>query len=289
MGSESNDVLTGTSGPDVIAGLGGNDTIQGMDGADVICGNEGNDTVTYADHEGAVTANLSGGDGDDGSAEDGPAGQRDSVSKDVENIIGGYGDDILTGSSLANIVTGGPGRDTLNGGVGNDTLNGGGSDDRLYGGEGNDSLNGGAGEDGLLAGDGDDTLDGGADADTLSGGPDLDTVTYSSRGAGVVVTTATGAGDDGGKSDGLVGERDTVAGTVENLHRRSRSRQPVGSSGDNIITGGPGADTLLGLGGTDLVVATDGVKDAVIDCGADHDYPAQLDAIDPAASSCVGA
>jgi Ca2+-binding RTX toxin-like protein len=54
-----------------------------------------------------------------------------------ENVVGGAGDDTITGNSLANILTGAAGNDTLNGGGGNDTL---------FGGDGNDLLIGGADE-----------------------------------------------------------------------------------------------------------------------------------------------
>ena len=70
-GTDGNDVLRGTPGPDVIAGLGGNDTLVGFDGADMFCGGAGVDTVSYAGHEGRVSADLAGGVGDDGSPEDG--------------------------------------------------------------------------------------------------------------------------------------------------------------------------------------------------------------------------
>ncbi len=130
-GTTGNDVLRGTPGPDVIAGLGGNDTLVGFDGADTFCGGAGIDTVSYAGHEGRVTADLAGGVGDDGSPEDGPLGSRDSIGKDVENLTGGFGDDTLVGSSA---------RNTLNGGAGDDVIRGGLGADALYGAAGRDSL-----------------------------------------------------------------------------------------------------------------------------------------------------
>src|SRR5262249_57077908 len=39
----------------------------------------------------------------------------------VRNIIGGSGNDTLTGDANANVLTGGPGNDTLIGGAGDDT------------------------------------------------------------------------------------------------------------------------------------------------------------------------
>lgn len=82
-------------------------------------------------------------------------------------LIGGAGNDTLTG---------GDGRETLNGGAGNDKLIGGGGNDTLKGLEGNDSLNGGDGNDILDGGNGNDWLNGGAGNDTLTGGSGDDTL-----------------------------------------------------------------------------------------------------------------
>ena len=43
----------------------------------------------------------------------------------ILNVIGGTGDDALTGDTNANVLSGGVGADTLAGGLGNDTLAGG--------------------------------------------------------------------------------------------------------------------------------------------------------------------
>ena len=69
-GTDRNDRITGTSGPDIILGLAGNDRIDGLGGGDVICGGGGND-------------HLSGGDGNDVIA-----GERG-----VDHIDGGAGYD----------------------------------------------------------------------------------------------------------------------------------------------------------------------------------------------------
>jgi serralysin len=52
---------------------------------------------------------------------------------EIENAIGGSGNDVLIGNTLANQLTGGDGNDTINGGAGNDTINGGaGIDTSVY-------------------------------------------------------------------------------------------------------------------------------------------------------------
>jgi Ca2+-binding RTX toxin-like protein len=287
LGTGGPDHLVGTPGPDVIEGLRGPDFIDGGGGADVICGGLGPDTVSYADHELDVTVDLDGVSGDDGSAEDGPPGLRDTVAGDVEHVVGGYGDDVLTGGSGANTLTGGPGDDALSGVGGVDTLTGSSGDDVLVGGDGNDRLFGLTGLDGLDGGGGQDSLDGGNDADSLDGGAGIDTATYATRTTGVVVTLGAGLGDDGNAVDGPVGYRDTVALTVERLIGGRGNDSLVGSAGDNRLTGGLGADRLRGLGGVDTLLAADGVADLLIDCGAGTDVTAVVDAgLDPAPVSC---
>ncbi len=56
----------------------------------------------------------------------------------IENVIGGSGQDVLTGNAVAN---------SLYGGNGDDTLSGAGGNDRLFGGDDADFCNGGNGTD----------------------------------------------------------------------------------------------------------------------------------------------
>ena len=80
---------------------------------------------------------------------------------DIENAVGGNGDDIITGNDLNNVLTGGAGNDTIYGAGGNDTISGGAGVDILTGGAGDDTiyfdindnlalLNGGSGFDTLV-------------------------------------------------------------------------------------------------------------------------------------------
>ena len=64
----------------------------------------------------------------------------------IENVVGGFGADTLTGDARANTLSGGAEVDMLSGAAGNDRLYGGAGADTLNGGAGNDMLNGGAGE-----------------------------------------------------------------------------------------------------------------------------------------------
>jgi uncharacterized repeat protein (TIGR01451 family) len=162
--------------------------------------------------------------------------------RNVTNVTGGAGDDLILGNFADNTLAGGAGNDTLLGGDGNDTL---------LGGAGNDTLDGCAGADSLLGGDGKDILNGGAGVDTLLGGAGDDTLT---GGPGVDILM----GGDG--NDQFV---ETTA------------------DGSETIEGGPGVDSvsvgnsdstvgqmqvLPGVGGR-LAVSWDGATPAALDVG----------------------
>jgi Ca2+-binding RTX toxin-like protein len=177
-----NDTITGSSGPNALSSGAGDDTLNGAGGADTLDGGTGSDTfsggadadtVDYGNRAAGVTVTL----GD--AVGDGEAGENDNVGADVENVLGGYGDDTITGSSVANSITGGSGDDqlqggdgddTVQGGQGNDVLDGGIGNDTLGGASGNDSIDGGVGDDKLYGADGFDQLEGSAGIDLLSGG-----------------------------------------------------------------------------------------------------------------------
>ena len=78
-------------------------------------------------------------------------------ANDVVVILGGSGNDTLTGTAGADYIDANnrPGNLTV---ADTDTLNGGGGNDILFGRFGNDSLNGGTGDDKLDGGDGNDIL-----------------------------------------------------------------------------------------------------------------------------------
>ncbi len=179
------DTIVGSFSPQIITGGPGNDTIDGGAGPDVMFGGPGFDTVTYAGRARPVDADPTG-VGDDGSITDGATvGARDTISDDVERLIGTNGGDTLTAGGALEELFGGPGADTLtsgpNGGdlkgeAGNDTLVGGPAVDLLDGGADDDLIQGGGNTDFLDGGPGDDDLEGGEGDDNLAGGPDDDTL-----------------------------------------------------------------------------------------------------------------
>ena len=227
-GGAGDDSLTGGPNADVISGGPGDDTITGgaeadtlngdagddvflegsaASGSDVFYGGAGTDTVSYTSRTNAVTVTI------ENTANDGESGEADNVRNDVENIVGGAGNDTITGSSSANVIDGGAGDDVLNGGGGNDIFRQGAADD------GSDVISGGAGD---------------------------DLVDYSNRTADLTVTMDGLAADDG-----LAGEADDIQADVENIDCGTGDDTVTGNDGNNVINGGAGADTLNGGAGND--------------------------------------
>jgi Ca2+-binding RTX toxin-like protein len=177
---------------------------------------------------------------------------------DIENGIGGSGNDTLTGNDLANELTGNGGNDTLNGNRGNDTLRGG---------AGNDTLNGG---------DNHDVLDGGAGADALNGGAGFDFASYESATASVMLNlsnTADNTGDAVGDTyTSIEGVRasqfaDTIFGTngTQWLYGNAGDDQLFGYAGHDAFFGGEGADAFHGGDGFDNANYSDVATGLIID------------------------
>jgi subtilisin family serine protease len=270
VGGAGADALNGGPGPEFLLGGAGADQIDGGAGADWIAGGAGDDTAVYSSRVAAVTVSI-----DDGGA-DGEPGEMDNVEGDIENLLGGSGNDTLVGHDGVNVLDGGPGNDALEGGAGADQLRGGADTDLadyaprtrpltvtvdgrpgdgeqgegdnveldvewVRGGSAGDRLTGTGGPDGLWGMAGDDTLDGGAGSDWLNGGVGTDTLDYSTRTAPVTVSL------DGKSGDGEAGENDIPMGDLESTAAGSGNDRLTGNAGKNTLRGGPGADTLDGL------------------------------------------
>jgi uncharacterized delta-60 repeat protein len=152
-GGTGNDHLIGGAGDDQLYGFAGDDTLDGGTGTDHIEGGSGADTVDYSHRTAAVHVDL------EGDADDGAAGEHDTVWTDIEHILGGSGNDTRAGNNQANYIRGGAGNDTIHCGGGNDALFGDAGSDQLYGDAGDDYL---------------DTKDGITDW-VVDGGPGVDT------------------------------------------------------------------------------------------------------------------
>lgn len=222
-GTTGADSLVGSALADTLNGSAGNDTLVGGAGNDLLTGGTGVDFASYASASEDLSLSLM------DAALVSSAFGTDTFST-IEGLIGGSGNDSLTGDALANLLYGGEGADTLSGGAGNDVLRGdGGTDTASYssasagvvvslavirsqvtGGAGadtlllienltgsnyNDTLTGNALANVLSGGDGSDVLTGGAGADTLLGGAgnDIFVVTLSTELAlGEVITGGEG-------------------------------------------------------------------------------------------------
>jgi len=164
------DTLANPGGQDLLKGDDGEDFIDGGYGPDTIFGGRGSDTTTYANRPASqplsvtIDEDSSGSEfGGDPEAPDGASGEGDSVY--TENVIGGAGNDVISGvkqepledAGPANKFTGGGGNDRLLGGPGGDQLDGGAGNDKLFGGAEKDKLNGSAGRDRCVGGPRKDT------------------------------------------------------------------------------------------------------------------------------------
>src|SRR5690606_32387861 len=112
LGGSGADTLRGGTGSGTVDGGAGNDVLQAWAGADTFIGGGGNDLLTFAAWNFGVTVSLA------LSGVQAVAGGSVRIAQlDIENLTGGHGSDVLTGSAVANRLNGGLG--------GNDVLNGG--------------------------------------------------------------------------------------------------------------------------------------------------------------------
>ena len=282
-GGTTNVTLVGNNGNDDLNGGTGDDTLKGLGGADDFDGGAGIDTVSYGNESEDVIVDL------DNVADDGPAGELDNVRDSIETVIGGIGDDLLTGAAGAQTLNGGGGNDTINGDVGSDVIQGGtGTDtvsyagrtnpvtvtlgdglandgeggeaddirpdvENVLGGDDNDNITGNGGRNRLDGGLGGDTLNGADGNDTLVGtvGDANDTLI---GGAGTDVATYAGAaaGIDVTLDNAANdnGEGDNVRSTIEKVSGTDFADVIVGSASRNTLSGGCGNDILSGDPGT---------------------------------------
>jgi Ca2+-binding RTX toxin-like protein len=157
-----------------------------------------------------------------------PAGPISAVRFAGADLRGGN-DSVTSSGPFALVVAGGAGDDVITGGpLGDD----------LIGQDGNDVVLGGEGDDFLFSGSGGPFATGGADL--LDGQGGVDTVEYF-RDLAVNVSLNQQA------DDGFPGEGDNAI--AENV---------LAGGADDVLTGGPGANTLTGQGGNDLIRGLEG-------------------------------
>lgn len=220
-GVAGNDTLDGGTGDDSLLGGDGNDLLIGGVGSDYIDGGTGTDTVSYVASTAWVNVDLAANNHWNGDA------AWDNILN-VENIIGSFYNDQLTGDAGANQIEGGEGNDVITGNAGDDVLNGGNGNDTLLGSDGNDLLTGGVG------------------SDYIDGGNGIDTISYAASSAWVNVDLNANNHWNGDAA------WDNVL-NVENIIGSAYNDQLLGNSGANQIVGGNGADSITGYAGDDVL------------------------------------
>jgi len=216
-----------------VNGGAGNDTLVASSGTNDIRGGTGTDTVDFSSGSAALIITL------DDTANDTAFGAASkNVRSDIENVIGGGGNDSITGTQTANVLQGGGGKDTLVGAQGNDTLSGGNKNDSLVGQRGADFLVGGAGT--------------------------LDIVSYEEKREPVSITI------DDLANDGVQAESDNIAATAEGFVGGIGNDSIIGSGKPNLIFGGAGDDTLRGGSGNDSITGGAGLDSILGESGNDQ-------------------
>lgn len=222
-GTDGIDAFTGTAGLDKIYLGDGDDSISFSAGADIIYGGLGNDTYDISAQSADFTINLI-----TGSVQVGGVAS-DSVYE-IENVIGGSGDDVITGDGNDNNISGGAG------------------DDRIVGSAGNDVLDGGAGA---------NTIDYSGETASVN----VNLTTNSATGAGIGTDSITnfsvvrlGSGDDTA----------TGTGSADTFYDGAGDDNISGGNGDDIFYAGAGDDVLSGQGGDDWIYFTDVTADVTV-------------------------
>jgi Ca2+-binding RTX toxin-like protein len=159
----------------------------------------------------------------------------------IENAIGGYGNDTITGNTADNQLTGGFGDDSLDGGAGNDTY----------------QFSAGWGLDTITA----DTS--GTDTVDFTGTTAALTIQLTSSGSDEVTDGANTVNWSSDVIENAMGGsgNDTVTGN-------SAANRLTGAGGNDTLDGGSGADTLLGGTGNDIYTV-DNVGDVVTENAAE--------------------
>jgi Ca2+-binding RTX toxin-like protein len=287
IGDWTDDLLIGNSVANKLEGGDGNDFLVGALGGDTLIGGKDIDTVSFSDITTGVSIVLAGGAGS-AAYLNGKIGETDTLSG-IENLIGGKGNDSLTGDATINKIEGGAGNDTIEGGGEEDDLHGGlGIDTLSYGGDntgvavqllddgglanatgGDADGDTGSGFENIRGGSGNDFLAGNKFANTLEGGGGDDWL-HGGTGSGNDIYDGgsnTAAGDTVSFDGILVGVTVNLSlataqavgkglGSdkfinVENIIGSGFDDKLTGNTSNNALDGGDGKDTLTGGAGAD--------------------------------------
>ena len=239
--------VVGGPGDDLIRASG---LVDGGEGADDIQAGK----ATYAGRTEGISVDL------DGEADDGAPGEGDRIV--ARDLVGGSGDDVLTGDANDNDIDAGPGADRIDGGAGGDRLVGGSGVDRLEGGSGRDVLAAGATDPSLPAGFSGaggfgDPADPSGSAGVLLGGPDRDTLVGTKGpetldgGPAEDFVEGNGGDDQLLAADGAL-DRVTCSAANPADGRASLDRLDLARGCATVARAGVGAPRVLVLGQSDL-------------------------------------
>jgi len=267
-GDANNNTLIGDLGDDSLSGGMGDDFLVGGAGNDVIDGGEGFDTIALVgDRDGWIDLSV---------AIQSTSNYGLDTLISIEGVIGSDGKDMLAGNAAENYLAGGAGNDFLVAVGGGDVLDGGDGNDTLQASKvgSGDYMSGGAGADIFFTQFGAATLDGGAGDDLfyvlrapgmvdvmlVDGGEGADTLSlnggYMPIGGATVDLSNTGPQDIG------AGQWLTLIG-VENVTGGPGADRLVGDAQGNALAGGQEMDTLVGGRGRDVLTG-DADKDTFV-------------------------
>jgi len=247
-GGQLNDNLTGDALGNLLRGFNGDDVLIGLGGADVLDGGAGVDTAFYDEKTQAVVVTLNGA----ADAVVTVGGVAEDTLRNIENLVGGHGNDVLTGDDQANL---------------------------LDGSTGNNALHGGGGDDILMAGGGDDLFDG-------AGGVDM--VTFATSEGGVTVDLGRSGVQNTGQGMDTLASIEVVEGSAwdDALTGDNTENGLIGGAGQDwlqslngadVLSGGDGHDSVWGGAGDDVLDG--GMGDDTIDGGAGDDTASYLTAL----------
>ena len=286
--SDTSVVATGGNGNDTLIGGLADDTFTGGPGNDTIDGGAGIDTVVYSSATQGIVVNLSLAQ----NQATGPEIGTDQITN-IENVIGGSGDDRITGGIGANLIDGGAGADVMIGGLGDDAYvvdnvgdqvmeNPGEGRDTIYTtvnyttpgnvevltaqGAADLQINGNGLANTIFGNSGSNIIDGGGGADLMIGGLGDDAYVVDNVGDQVVENPGEG------RDAVYTTVNYTLSSNVEvliaqggadlQINGNGLANTVFGNSGSNVIDGGAGADILIGGLGDDSYVV-DNVADVV--------------------------
>ncbi len=169
-----------------------------------------------------------------------------------DQLYGNNGDDVIYGQDGNDYINGGADNDTIYGGNGHDMVEGGTGNDTIYGSNQNDSLFGGWGDDTIYGNNHDDFIDGGEGDDMISGDIDPQTLAelrqelenlksipnYISKHIGF------------GRLFSVIDPNAPTPQKIEAIEELVNNLE----SGNDIILGGTGSDTITGEEGNDLII-----------------------------------